>query len=83
MLSYSERRFGELLVHDLRSDEISAWLIRLEHKPKTKQHILDAMRQVLNAGVEWGYLERNPARPAAVRGPRNGAPDVRPFLSSG
>jgi integrase len=81
MLAYSEHRFGEDRVRDLRSDEISVWLNGLEHKPKTKQHILDAMRQVLNAGVEWGYLDRSPARPTAVRGPRSGAPDVRPFLS--
>lgn len=81
MLSYSVQRFGAVFVRDLRPDQISVWLQTLSHKPKTRQHILDAMRQVLGTGVEWGYLDRNPARSTAVRGPRQGEPDVRPFRS--
>jgi len=81
MLNYSAQRFGPTLLRDLRPDQISAWLQTLAYKPKTRQHILDAMRQVLSAGVEWGYLERSPARSTAVRGPRKGEPDVRPFRS--
>jgi integrase len=81
MLNYSVERFGAARVRDLRPDQISAWLHDLGYKPKTRQHILGAMRQVLSAGVEWGFLERNPARSTAVRGPRKGEPDVRPFHS--
>jgi integrase len=81
MLDYSVQKFGAVLVRELRPDQISAWLKNLSHKPKTRQHILDAMRQVLGAGVEWGYVDRNPARSSAVRGPRRGDPDVRPFRS--
>jgi integrase len=58
-----------------------AGIAKLPQSPKTKQHILDALRQVLNQAVEWGYLARNPARPAAVRGPRQTRPDIRPFQS--
>jgi integrase len=81
MLDYSVQRFGAVLVRDLRPDQISAWLQTLPYRPKTRQHILDAMRQVLGTGVEWGYLDRNPARSRAVRGPRQGESDVRPFRS--
>jgi hypothetical protein len=56
MLGYSTRRFGAVLVRDLRPDQASIWLHGLTLAPKTKKHILDSMRQVLTAGVEWGYL---------------------------
>jgi integrase len=39
------------------------------------------MRQVLEAGVEWGYLNQNPTRRAAVRAPRQTNSDIRPFQS--
>ena len=39
------------------------------------------MRQALAAGVEWGYLEKSPARPQAVKGPKQVEPDIRPFRS--
>lgn len=81
MLKYSVERFGAVRVRDLRPDLISSWLHDLPYKPTTRQHILDAMRQVLSAGVEWGFLERSPARSTAVRGPRKSKPDVRPFNS--
>ena len=81
MLTYSVRRFGHIPVRDLLSDRIGSWLNRLKLAPKTKKHILESMRQVLNAGVEWGYLNRNPARPQAVRGPKQVEVDVRPLRS--
>ncbi len=81
MLDYSITEFGDALVRTLDSDEIGSWLHALPHGPKTKQHILDAMRQVLGQGVEWGYLARNPARSKAVQAPRASVPDVRPFGS--
>ena len=81
MLDYSTRRFGTVLVRDLRPDQVSIWLHGLTLAPKTKKHILDSMRQVLTAGVEWGYVASNPARPSAVRGPKQVEPDVRPFRS--
>lgn len=81
MLRYSLDRFAAVEVRDLLPDRIGSWNKSLSVAPKTKKHALDAMRQVLNAGVEWGYLFRNPARPQAVRGPRQVEPDIRPFCS--
>lgn len=81
MLRYSRTNFGPLFVREMRSHEVAIWVNGLRVSPKTKQHALEAMRQVLNAGVEWEYLDRNPARPSAVRGPRQAKPHVRPFRS--
>lgn len=81
MLLYSEKRFASALVRDLLPDHISTWLSELPLSQKTKKHILDSMRQVLTTGVEWGYLAKNPARPSAVRGPKQVEPNVRPFRS--
>jgi len=79
MLAYSTAKFASVPVRELRPERIGAWLNSLPHAPKTRQHILDSMRQVLNAGVEWDYLAKNPARPQAVRGPSQVEHDVRPF----
>jgi integrase len=81
MLRYSVEKFGGVHVRDLSAERIAGWIAGLPHAPKTKKHILDALRQVLNQAVEWGYLEANPARPSAVRGPRQAAPDIRPLQS--
>jgi integrase len=81
MLNYSVEKFGGIHLADLSSERIATWIAALPHAPKTKKHILDALRQVLNQAVEWGYVGRNPARPEAVRGPRQAAPDIRPFQS--
>ena len=81
MLAHSLKRFPNVTVRHLRSEDIGAWInTEIAHlKPKTRQHILTAMRQVLNAGVEWGYLTRSPAK--SVRTPRNPHDDenVNPF----
>lgn len=84
MLRHSRTRFGSVQVHLLRPEQIGAWLhSELDLAAKTKNHVLTAMRQVLNAAVEWGYLSVSPARPAAVKPPRGSTnpTDVRPFQS--
>jgi hypothetical protein len=52
MTQYSLERFGHVHVRDLRPDEIGAWLAGLPQSPKTKQHILGAMRQILERAVD-------------------------------
>jgi integrase len=81
MLRYSVAKFGGVRVHDLSSERIATWIATIPYSPKTRRHILDALRQVLNQAVEWGYLPQNPARPSTVRGPRQATPDIRPFRS--
>lgn len=84
MLRHPRARFGSVQVHLLRPEQIGRWLhSELELAPKTKNHILTAFRQVLNAGVEWGYLTVSPARPSAVKPPRGSTnpTDVRPLES--
>ena len=81
MLSYSVTQFGDTHVRKLRPDRIGAWLHGLQLSEKTKLHIRDCMKQVLDVGVEWDYLARNPVRSKAVRPPRVPEPDVNPFAS--
>lgn len=81
MLSYSRDKFGFVRVRELLPERIGAWLNNLSYAPKTKEHILDAMRKVLSQGVELGFLAKSPARPQAVRGPRKSQPKVFPFDS--
>ena len=54
MLSYSLAGFGDIRVRSLASDRIALWLTRLRVGSKTKRHALNAARQVLAMGVEWG-----------------------------
>jgi integrase len=81
MLAYSRTAFDPVHVRHLMPDQIGRWLNNLPVGTKTRQHALAAMRQVLSAGVVWGYLEVSPARPEAVKSPPSVAPDVRPFES--
>ena len=81
MLSYSLAAFGDIRVRSLASDRIALWLTRLPVGSKTKRHALNAARQVLAMGVEWGYLAVNPARPRAVNGPAYDPPTITPFTS--
>jgi integrase len=85
IVSHSNRAFGHVYVRDLAPERISRWLHQdLTQSPATKRHIITAMSQVLNAGVEWGYLERNPARGRAVRRPaKEPVRAVNPFASWG
>ncbi len=39
------------------------------------------MKQVLEAGVEWGYLGQNPIRARSVKAPKQVEADIRPFRS--
>jgi integrase len=81
MLAYSLKAFGPIPVRELLPENIGRWLKQLPVSPKTKQHALAALRQVLRAGVTWGYLAANPARPAAVKSPTSKPPDILPFES--
>lgn len=81
MLAYSLKAFGPVPVRELLPENIGRWLKQLPVSAKTKQHALAAMRQVLRAGVTWGYLAANPARPAAVKSPPSKPPDILPFES--
>lgn len=82
MLAYSRAKFGKSSVRSLRPEEIARWLHGLSYSNKTKKHILERMRVVLTAGVEWGYLSISPARPSAIRGPSgNRIEQIKPFES--
>lgn len=81
MLAYSLDTFGAISVRELLPENIGRWLKNLPVSAKTKQHALGAMRQVLRAGVSWGYLAANPARPAAVKSPPSQPPEIVPFTS--
>jgi integrase len=81
MLAYSLKTFGPVPVRELLPENIGRWVKQLPVSPKTKQHALAAMRQVLNAGVTWEYLQLNPARPAAVKSPPSRTPEIIPFES--
>ena len=81
MLQPSVAMFGSTPLLWLAPDEIAIWVAGLPNAARTNGKRLDAMRQVLRMGVEWGYLARNPARPEAVKRPTATPPDVRPFRS--
>jgi integrase len=81
MLAYSLKAFGTVAVRELLPENIGRWIKNLPVSPKTKQHALGAMRQVLSAGVVWGYLPVSPARPEAVKSLPSQSPDVVPFES--
>lgn len=82
MLKKSTDEFGHVAVRALKSDDYGRWLHSLAVAAKTKTHYLTAARQVTKAGLEWGYLDRDPLRPGAVRGPgtKRRRP-IRPFES--
>jgi len=81
MLAYSLKTFGPVSVRGLLPENIGRWIKHLPVSAKTKQHALAAMRQVLSAGVVWGYLPASPARPAAVKSPPSNPSDILPFES--
>lgn len=75
-LAYSRRSFGDVLVRELRAEEIARWNAALPVGPTTRGNALRAMRQVVAAGVEWGYLSTNPAK--KVKLPKTPLPEVHP-----
>lgn len=81
MLKHSRTKFGPQMVRLIQPEAIQEWIANLPLAPKTRKHVLAAMRQVLTRGVEWGYIGKSPARPSAVKGPpkRTTRPDVLPF----
>lgn len=78
MLTHSEKRWGKVMVRSMKPEGIGSWLHALKLSGKTKKHILETLRQVLNAGVEWGYLHKSPARPGAIKPPSEKR--LRPIL---
>jgi integrase len=78
-LAYSRTSFGTVPVRDLLTEEIAAWNAALAVGPTTRRNALQAMRQVLRAGVQWDYLSRNPA--SAVKLPSPVPTIVTPFES--
>lgn len=82
MLKHPLDRWGSTKVRAIQPERIGVWLHELELAPKTKTHILQAMRQVLGAGVDWGYLGRSPTRPGAFKAPgQKRLRPIRPFES--
>lgn len=82
MLAHAEERWSSTKVKSIHPEELGAWLHALELAPKTKKHILETLRQVLKAAVEWGYLERSPARPGTFKPPSESRiRPIRPFES--
>jgi integrase len=82
MLAYAEGRWGDVMVRQIKPEAVGAWLHGLPYSGKTKKHILETLRQVFNAGVEWGYLSRSPAKPGAFKSPsEKRVRPIRPFAS--
>lgn len=78
-LKHARAAFGDVLVRELRPETIGAWLARLTLAPTTKRHVLAAFRQTLAAGVDWRYLDGNPAARVKAAGSRTD--DKHPFES--
>lgn len=88
MLQPSLDRWGHVFVREIRPQGLGTWLHQLEGpkvgplSEKTKSHVLETLRQVLNTGVEWGYLSKSPARPGAFKAPSaKRIRPIRPFAS--
>jgi len=62
--------FGDVKLTELRAGEIAAWEASLP--PRFRYAVVRALRQVLDAAVQWEYLARNPAKATG----RNPAPVV-------
>ena len=61
-LPHAQRAFGNVPMRDLErmSGEIAAWMVRLPER--SRYGIVQALRQALEAGVRWGYMNQNPAK---------------------
>ena len=78
-LRRSKEALGRVLVRELTSEQIAAWLARLPLKQTTKRATLKAMRYALARAVEWGYRRDNPA--TKVEMPKEPTYDAHPFES--
>jgi integrase len=78
-LKHPRKAFGDVLVRELRAETIGTWLARLTLAPTTRRHVLSGLRQALDAGVDWGYLDANPA--ASAKAPSSRTDDKHPFES--
>lgn len=82
MLRRPLAEFGHVNVRQLKPEEFGRWLHGLSLAAKTKTHILTCTRQITSAGVEWGYLERDPLRARSVQPPGTArVREIRPFES--
>jgi integrase len=89
-LTYS-KPLDDLYVRDLTPETIQTWLLGLRRTtgkrkgeplhPTTVSHALNALRLVLDFGMEQEYLEKNPARSRVVRPPRAPKRKITPFES--
>jgi len=61
-LGHATRAFGDTPLRDLErmTNEIAGWQAKLP--PRAGHGIAQALRQVLDAAVRWGYMTRNPAK---------------------
>jgi integrase len=61
LAAFGDERLADL---ELMSDEIAGWRAKLP--PRAGHGIAQALRQVLDAGVRWGHMTRNPAKLAGA-----------------
>src|SRR4051794_30447649 len=61
-LGYATKHYGDVPLRELErmTDELAGWRTRLPSR--SRYGIVSALRQTLEAGVRWGYLDRNPAK---------------------
>lgn len=82
MVGYSRKKWGDVPLLQMDSETIGKWIHSLNLAPKTKSHILTYLRKVLDAAVEWGYLERNPARSIGFKAPgQKRLREIQPFTT--
>jgi integrase len=72
-LVLATRAYGDVPLRELEgmSGELASWMARLPER--SRYGVVQALRQALGAGVDWGYIQRNPARLAG----RNRQPSPR------
>lgn len=89
MCKYLLARWGDTFVREIKPQGFGSWLHELAGKDdrqlseKTKSHILETARRIFNAGVEWEYLKKSPARPGVFQppSPKRRVRAIRPFES--
>ena len=62
--------FGDQHIRAIRAEDIAAWRMGLSEGSRHQVHGL--MRQVLEAGVRWGYAATNPAKSVPNPAPKRG-----------